>query len=89
MPTFAESGLLGYTFASWFGILAPARAPPALIDQLNRELVRIINLPATRERFLGLGIEPLGAAPREYAQYLKNEIAQWSAVVRRHDIRAD
>ena len=89
VPTFAESGLPGYTFASWFGILAPARTPPAIIDQLNRELVRIINLPETRERFLGLGIEPLGTSPREYAQYLKSEIAQWSAVVRRHDIRAD
>ena len=89
VPTFAESGLPGYTFASWFGILAPAHTPPAIIDQLNRELVRIIKLPETRERFLGLGIEPLGTSPREYAQYLKNEIAQWSAVVRRHDIRAD
>jgi tripartite-type tricarboxylate transporter receptor subunit TctC len=89
VPTFAESGLPGYTFASWFGILAPARTPPAIVNQLNRELVRIIQLPATRERFLGLGIEPLGTSPQEYAQYLKNEIAQWSAVVRRHDIRAD
>ena len=89
VPTFAESGVPAYTFASWFGILAPARTPAAIITELNRELVRIIKLPETRERFLGLGIEALGTSPTEYGQYLRNEIAQWSAVVRRHNIRAD
>ena len=89
VPTFAESGVPAYTFASWFGILAPARTPAAIITELNRELVRIIKLPETRERFLGLGIEALGTSPTEYGQYLRNEIAQWSAVVRQHNIRAD
>jgi tripartite-type tricarboxylate transporter receptor subunit TctC len=69
--------------------LAPAATPAAIIDRLNRELVRIIKLPETRERFTGLGIEPLGTTPREFSDYLKSEIAQWSAVVRRHNIRAD
>jgi len=89
VPTFTEAGLPGYKFGSWFGILAPAATPAAIIDRLNRELVRIIKLPETRERFTGLGIEPLGTTPREFSDYLKSEIAQWSAVVRRHNIRAD
>ena len=89
VPTIAEAGLPAYTFASWFGVLAPARTPPAVIATLNREIVRIVQLPETRERFTGLGFVPLGTTPQEFGRHLKNEIAQWSEVVRRHNIRPE
>jgi tripartite-type tricarboxylate transporter receptor subunit TctC len=89
LPTMAESGLPGFTFGSWFGIVAPARTPSAIIDKLNRELVRIVQLPETRERFIAMGIAPLGTTPQEFGQHLKREIAQWSEVVRQRNIRAN
>ena len=89
VPTLAEAGLPNYTFQSWFGILAPARTPDAVIRTLNRELVRIIRLPETRKLFIELGIEPLGTSPEEYGKYLRDEIARWSEVMRAHNIRGE
>jgi tripartite-type tricarboxylate transporter receptor subunit TctC len=89
VPTLAEAGLPSYTFQSWFGILAPARTPEAVVRQLNRELVRIIKLPETRRIFIELGIEPLGTSPEEFGQYLRAEIARWSDVARMHNIRPE
>jgi tripartite-type tricarboxylate transporter receptor subunit TctC len=86
VPTFAEAGLPGYAFASWFGVLAPARTPPAIVERLNRELVRIVELDEMRERFTAIGIEPLGTSPREFDQYLRREIAQWTQLARQHNI---
>ncbi len=88
VPTFAQAGLPDYTFASWFAVLAPARTPPAIIEQLNRELVRIVQLAETRERFTAMGIEPLGTSPQETAQHLRREIAQWTKLARQHDLVA-
>lgn len=89
VPTLAEAGLPNYTFQSWFGILAPARTPDAIVHTLNRELVRIIRLPETRKVFIELGIEPLGTSPEEFGQYLRAEIARWSGVMRAHNIRGE
>jgi len=89
VPTFAEAGLPGYTFASWFGIYAPARTPEDIVRRLNRELVRIIVQPSTSKTFVELGIEPLGTSPEEFGRFLRAEIARWSAVVRAHDIRGE
>ncbi len=87
VPTLAEAGLPNYTFQSWFGILAPARTADAIVRQLNRELVRIVRLPETRQAFVDLGIEPLGTSPEEYGKYLRAEIARFTEVVRIHNIR--
>jgi tripartite-type tricarboxylate transporter receptor subunit TctC len=89
VPTFAEAGLPNYTFASWFGIFAPAHTPDELVRRLNRELVRIIKLPETSKTFIELGIEPLGTSPEEFGSYVGAEIARWAAVVRKHNIRAE
>lgn len=89
VPTFAEAGLPGYTFASWFGIYAPARTPEDIVRRLNRELVRIIVRPSTSKTFVEVGIEPLGTSPEEFGRFLRAEIARWSAVVRAHDIRGE
>jgi tripartite-type tricarboxylate transporter receptor subunit TctC len=89
VPTFIEAGVPAYTFASWFGVLAPARTPRAIIDVLNREIVHIVQLPETRERFTGLGFVPLGTTPQEFGRHLRSEIAVWTDVVRRHNIRAE
>lgn len=89
VPTMAEAGLPNYTFASWFGMVAPARTPSAIIDKLNREIVRIVQLPDFRERLIGLGVESAGTTSQEFGQHLKKEIAQWSAVVRKLKLRAD
>ena len=88
LPTVAESGVPGYAFTSWFGIFAPAGTPRALIDRLNREIVRIVRLPDIRERLLVMGVEPIGSTPDELGRHLASEIRQWSDIVQRRHIRA-
>lgn len=87
VPTMAEAGLPGYDFASWFGMLAPARTPHSIITTLNREIVTIVRLADIRERLTDLGLEPLGTTPEEYGRHLQSEITRWRAFIQRHDIR--
>jgi tripartite-type tricarboxylate transporter receptor subunit TctC len=89
VPTIAESGLPGYAYDSWFAIFAPARTPAAIIDKLNREIVRIVKLPDVHERFVTMGVDPLGTSPRELGQHVKSEIARFTKIVRDRNIRAE
>jgi len=89
VPTMAESGLTEYRFSSWFVIMAPVRVPRAIIEQLNRELVRIIHEPQIKAQFVNLGVEPLGTTPEEAGSHVRKEIAVYKQVIQRHHIRAD
>ena len=87
VPTMAEAGLPAYDFASWFGMLAPARTSPAIIATLNREIVAVIQSPEIREHLTDLGLEPLGTSAEENGRHLQAEITRWRAFIQRHDIR--
>ena len=87
VPTMAEAGLPNYDFASWFGMLAPARTPANIITALNREMVAIIQSAEVRERLIDLGLEPLGTSAEENGRHLQSEITRWRAFIQRHDIR--
>ena len=89
MPTIAEAGVPGYAYDSWFAIFAPARTPPAIIDKLNREIVRIVHEPDVRERFVQMGVDPLGTTPAQLGAHVRSEIARWTRVVRERGIRAE
>jgi tripartite-type tricarboxylate transporter receptor subunit TctC len=89
VPTFDEAGLPGYTFSSWFGILAPARTPREILGKLNAELVRIIRDPEINKSFIDLGIDPLGTSPEDFGKNLRADIARWSDMVRKRGIRAE
>ena len=82
LPTVAEAGLPGYEAVGWFGFAAPAGTPREIVGKLNREIVRILNLPEVRERLIGLGAEPVGDSPEQFAQFIKAEAAKWGKLVR-------
>lgn len=89
VPTVAESGLPGYVVSGWWGLLAPARTPVAVIERLNREVVRALNSHELRERLAADGIVPVGGSPGEFTAFLRGEIAMWSKVVRESGARAE
>ena len=89
VPTIAEEGWPQYTFASWFGMVAPVHTPVAIVDKLNHEIVRIIRLPEFRERLLVIGVEPAGTSAPEFGRHLAKEIAETTDVVRKRNIRAE
>ena len=86
LPTVASS-LPGYESVSMIGMFAQAKTRPAIIDQINREVVRILNAADVKEQLLGMGVEAVGSSPKEFDTAVKSEIVKWSKVIKDAGIR--
>ena len=89
LPTVAESGLPGYEATAWFGVLAPAGTPRAIIARLNSAVVAAVHAPDMRQRLLLEGAEALGSSPEDFAKVIKDDIAKWAKVVKVSGARVD
>jgi tripartite-type tricarboxylate transporter receptor subunit TctC len=87
LPTAEEAGVPGLIAVSWFGLVAPARAPQRVVDQLSKETARILKLPDVHKRISDLGAEPVGSTPQEYAAFIKSEINKWRKVIQAAGVR--
>jgi tripartite-type tricarboxylate transporter receptor subunit TctC len=87
IPTMEEAGLPGYVVTGWFGLLAPAKTPGAIIGRLNAEINRV--LPSLRERYADLGSELVGGTPQEFGAFIKSELAKWARVVKASGAQPD
>jgi tripartite-type tricarboxylate transporter receptor subunit TctC len=87
VPTIAESGLPGFEATQWFGLLAPAATPRAIIERLHQETVRAVRLQDTRDRFAVEGLDPVGSTPEEFGAYIASELAKWGRVVKAAGIK--
>ena len=88
-PTLAESGLPGFEVTTWSGIYVPAGTPRGIVNQLNAEINRMVQQPEVRERFLGIGLVPVGGTPAALGDYLKFEIVRWAKVVKEAGIKLE
>ena len=86
VPTFAESGLPAYDASSWNGIVVPIGTPRAIVDKVNAEIVKIMQMPAVTERLAPDGTLAISSTPDEFAAFIKAEQAKWSKVVREANI---
>ena len=82
IPTLIEAGVPGYDYSTWYGVLAPAGTPRAIIDKLNRTLRSTLALEDMKQKFDAQGVEPLASTPAEFSSYLKTETEKWTKVVR-------
>ena len=89
LPTVAESGIAGYEASNWFGIVVPAKTPPAIVAKLNQDLVRVLNVPDVREKMLTQGMEPVSLTPAAFSTYIQSEIAKWAKVVKASGAKPD
>jgi tripartite-type tricarboxylate transporter receptor subunit TctC len=89
LPTIAEAGVPGFDVGGWYGVLAPARTPPAVVARLSSEIVNALKAPDVGERFATDGSEPVGRTPENFAAYIKSEINKWAKVVRETGIKAE
>jgi tripartite-type tricarboxylate transporter receptor subunit TctC len=89
LPTIAEQGFPGFDATSWYALVAPAGTPPAVIERLHAEIVRVLAEPDVREKIAGLGAEPVGNSPEEFAAMQRAEAARWTRVVKEANIHAD
>ena len=87
LPTIAESGVPGYDYAPWYGILAPARTPRAIIMRLNREIGEVVNAPDMKARFRKQGIDLVSSTPEEFAALIRREILKWREIVKKSGAR--
>jgi tripartite-type tricarboxylate transporter receptor subunit TctC len=87
LPTMRELGLKDLEMLSWNGVLAPAGTPPAVVQKLQAELVRIVNLPDIRERFASLAADPMGSTSEEFRKIMESELARWTAVAKAANIK--
>ena len=89
VPTVAESGYPGYEVNNWQGLLAPAGTPKEIVAKIYREIAKGLKAPDVVERFAGVGTEPVGSPPQEFAAFLQAEIAKWAKVIKQSGARAD
>jgi len=82
IPTVSESGLKGYVVMAWKGLMAPAGTPQPIISKLHDVMVKIIAIPEVRERMISLGAEPVGDTPAQFADVIRIETVQWSALIK-------
>jgi tripartite-type tricarboxylate transporter receptor subunit TctC len=88
IATMAEQSYPGFDAVPWFGLLAPAGTPSAVIDKVHRETVRVLALPEVRASLRTLGLDLIGNSPAEFAAVMKTEIPQWATLIRSAGIRA-
>ncbi len=81
LPTAAESGLPGYEALGWFGLLAPAGTPRAVVEKLSADANAVLALPEVKERLLALGSEPSGNKPDEFAVFIRDDQAKWAKLM--------
>ena len=82
LPTVAEAGLPGYAASGWYGLLAPAGTPTAVITRLHAETAKALRLPDVSERLSSQGAEPVGSTPEELTRFIRSEIEKWSGLVK-------
>jgi len=89
LPTIAEQGFPGFEATSWYALVAPAGTAPAIVDRLHGEIVKALREPDVREKIAGLGAEPVGNSPAEFAAMQRAETARWTRVAKEANIHAD
>lgn len=88
-PTIDEAGVPGYESSTTFGVLAPAKTPVAVVARLNREIVKILNSPDTKERLAAQGLEAAAGTPQQYAAHIKEELAKYGRIVKAAGIKIE
>ena len=89
IPTVAEAGVPGYAATNWYGLLAAAKTPSAIIDRLNREMVAALKTPEVAEGLKSRGIDAAPSSPAEFSAFIRDENAKWSPLIRHSGIKAD
>jgi tripartite-type tricarboxylate transporter receptor subunit TctC len=89
LPTFAEAGYPGFESAAWYGVFGPAGLAPEVVSRLNAEILKGLQTPALRDRLNSLGATVVGSTPAEFGEYVRNDLAKWTRVVKAAGIKPD
>jgi tripartite-type tricarboxylate transporter receptor subunit TctC len=89
LPTIAEAGVPAFEATTWHGVLTTAGTPVAIINKLNAEINRALQLPDVREKLAALGAEIVGGTPKEFADHIAREIPKWAKVVKAANVQIE
>jgi tripartite-type tricarboxylate transporter receptor subunit TctC len=89
LPTFEELGYKGFDGVQWYGIVGPAKLPPEITKRLNAEINKALAAPALRERLAAEALEPMPMSPEQFGEFIRADIARWSALARERNISLD
>lgn len=89
VPTIAEAGVPGFEVSGWYGLLAPAATPWAIVNRIYAVAMKGLESDAMKERLKSQGLEPLGLSPEQSSKFLKEDIARWSRVIREAGIHQE
>ena len=89
LPTMIESGVAGFTAATWTGVLAPRGTPTTIVSRLHGEIVNMLADSGTRERLAALGAEPVGNTPEAFRVYIRDELTKWVKVIKAVGIKEE
>lgn len=79
VPTTTEAGLAEFDMAPWFGLIAPAKTPRAVVNQLSAQSAKALGEPDVRQRLVDFGVRPIGSSPDDFAAFLKKDRASGMA----------
>jgi len=88
-PTVAEQGYPGFETSQWYGVIAPAKTPPAIIKKLSEEIAKATKSAEVAKRFTDDGAIAVGSTPAEFAEFIRKEQARWGEVVRKAGVKAE
>jgi len=89
VPTIAEAGVPGYEMANWWGIVAPAGTPQAIVDKLSKEIVAVLSSPETQKVFSTEGAEVVQKTGAEFGKFIEAELTKWQRVVKEAKLKAE
>jgi len=89
LPTISEAGLTGFDANNWYGLVAPAGTPRAIIDQLNAEVTKILNMPDVKATLFNQGLDPAPGTPEQFGAYIKSERIKWAKVIKESGAKAE
>ena len=89
VPTAAESGLPGFVFDEWYGVFAPAKTPRAVIDRINLEVRKVLDMPDIKERMRTLASEPSPGTPEALGDFVRTEMERFSKLIADNNIKAE
>ncbi len=89
VPTMEESGFPGFVIEPWWGVLAPAKTPPAVVNMLNRAINEVLDDPTVLKRFEEIDLAVWGGSPQRMAELMRSETLKWGALVRERGIKAE
>lgn len=89
IPTVAESGVPGYEFTGWWGVVVPAGTPRSVVKRLSAQFGKILAQNEVRDKLVGQGADPEHAGPEQFSSYIRAETTKWSKVLKEANIRAE